>query len=104
LNIIHLRDFVDAITADPSWENEQNYVEIQTDINIFDEDGFYSHIITVESILTRIHAYLMQERQLYCSDTFIFAIGSFSAAASANSTLQNQHPGSEFDEVCCLWL
>lgn len=88
-NIIHLRDFVDAITADPTRENAPNYVEIQMDLNIFDEDGFYSLNITAESIPTRIHAYLTkEERELYCPDTFIYAIGRFSAAPSAGGTLQ----------------
>jgi len=40
--LIHIRDFVDTITDDPTRENGSNYVEIQTDINIFEEGGFYS--------------------------------------------------------------
>ncbi|KAL8377053.1 hypothetical protein RB595_007947 [Gaeumannomyces hyphopodioides] len=91
-NTIHLRDFVDNITDDPSRENTPNYVEIQAEINVSEEDGFYSSRIDVEPIRTRIHAYLTQEeRSLYIPNTFFYADGRFSAPL---------HPGevSNFDE------
>ncbi|PVI07718.1 hypothetical protein DM02DRAFT_714412 [Periconia macrospinosa] len=50
--IIHLRDFVDTITDDPTRQSASNYTEIQTDINIFEEDLFYNPSITVEPIRT----------------------------------------------------
>ena len=40
-NTIHIRDFVNDIVPDPGRENAPNYVEIQTDINIFEENGFF---------------------------------------------------------------
>jgi len=68
---IHLRDFVDTIAEDPSREDAPNYVEIQTDINIFEEDGFYSSNIDIDPIHTRIRAYLTrEERDLYAPNTF----------------------------------
>ncbi|RKK88658.1 hypothetical protein BFJ68_g16895 [Fusarium oxysporum] len=91
-NTIHLRDFVDAVTDDPSRENAPNYVEIQTDANIFEESGFYSSNVNVEPIRTRIHTYLTREdRELYVPNAFFYADGRFSAAL---------HPGevSNFDE------
>ncbi|KAH8656736.1 hypothetical protein BGZ61DRAFT_372105 [Ilyonectria robusta] len=111
-NTIHLRDFVDNIKDDPSRENAANYVEIQAEINIFEEDGFYSCSIDVEPIRTRIHAYLTREkRNLYVPNTFFYADGCFSATPSADGTLDSsvqvlsssslsRHPGdpSDFDE------
>ncbi|KAF2184189.1 hypothetical protein K469DRAFT_689516 [Zopfia rhizophila CBS 207.26] len=88
-NIIHLRDFIDAITDDPTRENAPNYVEIQTDINIFEEDHFCSPNIIAEPIRTRIHVYLTQEeRDLYVSNTFFYAEGRFSTALSTDDTLE----------------
>ncbi|KAM6514230.1 hypothetical protein FALCPG4_015468 [Fusarium falciforme] len=80
-NTIYLRDFVDAITDDPTRENAPNYVEIQTDINIFEEDGFCGSHVDIDPIHTRIHAYLTrEERELYTPNTFFYADGRFSAA------------------------
>jgi hypothetical protein len=88
-NTIHLRDFIDAIIDDPTRENAPNYIEIQTDINIFDEDRFYSPNVIAEPIRTRIHAYLTrQERDLYVPNTFFYADGRFSAALSTDDTLE----------------
>lgn len=87
-NTIHLCDFVDTITDDPSWENAPNYVEIQTDINIFEEDGFYGSRIDVDPIHTRIRAYFTrEERELYNPHTFFYAHGRFSAAQSQSGVL-----------------
>ncbi|KAJ3455030.1 hypothetical protein MRS44_013630 [Fusarium solani] len=108
-NTIHLRDFVDAITDDPTRENAPNYVEIQTDINIFEEDGFCGSHVDIDPIHTHIHAYLTrEERELYTPNTFFYADGRFSAAQSPNGVLQisvqalslMRHPGdvSNFDE------
>ena len=88
-NTIHLRDFVDNITEDPSRENAPNYVEIQTDVNIFKEDGFSSPVVDVEPIRTRIHAYLAREEQeLYVPNTFIYADGRFSDTLSTDGALE----------------
>ena len=57
-SIIHIRDFIDTITEDLSRKSPSNFVDIQTDINVFGEDNFYSPSIVVEPIRTRIHAYL----------------------------------------------
>ncbi|KAG7408687.1 hypothetical protein Forpe1208_v012353 [Fusarium oxysporum f. sp. rapae] len=109
---IHLRDFVDTVTEDPSRENAPNYVEIQTDVNIFEESSFYSPNVNVEPIHTRIHAYLTrEERDLYVANTFFYADGRFSTALSADGALEISvqalilmrhvpHPGdvSDFDK------
>ncbi|KAM5349486.1 hypothetical protein ACJ41O_005991 [Fusarium nematophilum] len=88
-NTIHLRDFVDSITADPSRENASNYVKIQTDINIFKEDGFYGSRIDIDAIHTRIRAYLTrEERELYTPNTFFYADGRFSTTQSLGGVLQ----------------
>jgi hypothetical protein len=87
--MIHLRDFIDAITDDPTRENAPNYVEIQIDINVFEEDRFCSPNIIAEPIRTRIHAYLSrEERDLYVSNTFFYADGRFSTALSTDDTLE----------------
>lgn len=78
---IHFRDFVDAITDD-STRDAPNYTEIHMDINIFDEDGFYSPDIIAEPIRTRIHAYMTRdERGVYVPNTFFYADGRFCEAA-----------------------
>lgn len=88
-NTIHLRDFVDAITDDPTRKNAPNYVEIQTDINIFEEDGFCGSHVGIDPIHTHIHAYLTrEERELYTPNTFFYADGRFSAAQSPSGVLQ----------------
>ncbi|KID83204.1 hypothetical protein MGU_09485 [Metarhizium guizhouense ARSEF 977] len=88
-SIIHLRDFVDAITADPTRENAPNYVEIQTDLNIFEEDGFHDPNIATDPIGTRIHTYLTQEqRELYLPGAFFYADGRCFTALSMNGTLE----------------
>ncbi|KAH8658608.1 hypothetical protein BGZ61DRAFT_540531 [Ilyonectria robusta] len=79
------------------------------DVDIFEEEGFYTSTIDVEPIRTRIHAYLTrEERELYTPNTFFDADGRFSAAPSAGGTLEisvqalslSRHPGdvSDFDE------
>src|SRR5690348_11852037 len=88
-SMIHLRDFIDAIIDDPTRENAPNYVEIQTDINIFEESGFYSPNIVTEPIRTRIHTYLTrEERDFYVPNTFFYADGRFSTALSTDGTLE----------------
>ena len=88
-NIIHLRDFINAIADDPTRENAPNYVEIHTDINIFEEDHFYSPNVIAEPIRTRIHAYLTrEERDLYIPNTFFYADGRFSTTLSTDDTLE----------------
>jgi len=87
-NTIHLRDFVDIVTDDPTRSNT-SYVEIQTELNIFGEDQFYSPQVIVEPIRTRIHAYMKpEERELYVSDTFFYVDGRFSTALADDDTLE----------------
>jgi hypothetical protein len=88
-SLIHIRDFADVIIDDPTRENAPNYAEIQADINIFEEDGFYSPSIIAEPIRIRIHAYLVQEeRNLYVPSTFFYADGRFYTALSRDDTLE----------------
>ncbi|KAK3314134.1 hypothetical protein B0H66DRAFT_630536 [Apodospora peruviana] len=87
-NLIHLRDFVDSITDDSS-KDTPNCIEIHTDINVFEEEGFHSSSITVEPIRTRIHTYLTREEQeRYVPNTFFYTDGRFSAAPSDDGTLE----------------
>ncbi|KAM9876014.1 hypothetical protein VDGL01_09917 [Verticillium dahliae] len=108
-NLIHIRDFVDNIMDDPTRENAPNYVQIQTEINIFEEDAFYSSDVKVEPVRALIHAYLTrEERDLYVPNTFFFADGRFSATQSPDDSLEinvqalslKRHPGdvSDFNE------
>ncbi|KAL8325259.1 hypothetical protein RB597_008495 [Gaeumannomyces tritici] len=91
-SIIHLRDFVDTITDD-STRDAPNYAEIRADINIFDEDDFYSPDIIAEPIRTRIHVYMTRdERDLYTPNTFFYADGRFSTVLSADGDV------ADFDE------
>jgi len=56
--IIHLRDFINTIIED-STRDAPNYTEIYIDINIFEEDSFYSPNIIAEPICTRIRIYII---------------------------------------------
>ena len=88
-NTIHIRDFVDTIRDDHSRENTTGYVEIQTDINIFEEENFNSPNIITQPIRTRIRAYLTQEeRGFYLPNTFFYADGRFSTSLSTDGSLE----------------
>src|SRR6516162_9645501 len=85
---LHLCDFVDAITDDPSRVNTPNYVEIRTAVNIFKEDRFHSANVIVQPIHARIRAYLTQDkRDLYIPNSFFYADGRFSTAMTPDNTL-----------------
>ena len=84
---IHLRDFVDAVSEDPS-QNSPNHVSLRTDINIFDQDGFSDRNIVIEPILTHICACLTrEERDAYHPDTFFYAVGRFFTTLLNDGTL-----------------
>jgi len=88
-NTIHIRDFVDYVLADRTRPQTGNYVEIHTDVTVFQEDEFYDSGITVEPIHTCIHAYLTEsERDLYTTDAFFYAQGRFSAAVTTENKLE----------------
>jgi hypothetical protein len=88
-NTIHIRDFVDSVVSDPARENAPNYVEIHTDIDIFEENDSFNHDIVVEPIRARIHAYLSsREQNLYCPNAFFYAHGRFSAIQIEDGTLE----------------
>jgi len=83
--MIHLRDFIDTIADNPA-RDSPNFVEIQSDINIFEEDSFHGPNIIVEPIRTRIHAYLTREqRDAYVPNAFFYADGRFSSAPSGGT-------------------
>ncbi len=87
-SIIYLYDFVNII-IDDSNQDAPNYIEIQTDINIFNKDGFYSFEVVVELIYIRIYIYLIQEeRVLYVLNTFFYIDGHFFIALSINNALE----------------
>ena len=88
-NTIHIRDFVDSVVPDPARENAPNYVEIHTEVNVFEESDFFNPNIVVEPIRTRIHAYLSsQEQSLYCPNTFFYADGRFSTTLIGDGILE----------------
>lgn len=88
INTIHLRDFVDCITNNPT-RLENNYIEIQADINIFEENRFHSADVIVEPIRTRIRAYVSPaERDLYVPSAFFYAEGRFATAITSDDRLE----------------
>ncbi len=88
-NTICIRDFVDLVVSDPSREDNQNYVEIRADVNIFEENDFFSDDIVVEPIRTRIRAYLSRgNRNQYCPNAFFYAEGRFSATIAPDNALE----------------
>jgi hypothetical protein len=89
VNTIHIRDFVDCVLADRTRPETANFVEIHTDVNIFQEDEFYDSGITVEPIHTCIRAYLTaSERDLYVTNAFFYAEGRFSTAVTTENKLE----------------
>jgi hypothetical protein len=87
-NTIHLRDFVDEVTGDPT-RADVNYIEIRTDVNICEEDQFYTPDVAVEPIRARIRAYTPQvERELLVPNTFIYVDGRFSTTVTPSNELQ----------------
>jgi hypothetical protein len=68
---------------------DTNYIETQTEINVFEEGRFYSSKIIVESIPTRIRAYIAQaERELYVPNAFSYIDGRFTAAVTSDNVLE----------------
>jgi hypothetical protein len=87
-NIIHLRDFINAIIDNLTQENALNFVKIHIDINIFKEDRFYNPNIIAKPIRTYIHTYLTrEERDLYVSNNFFYANGRLFTALLIDNTL-----------------
>jgi hypothetical protein len=78
MSAIHVRDFVDEVVPDRNRPDDENYVEIHTDVNIFQEDNFYDSRIIVEPLHCCIHVYLTQsDRELYNTNAFFYADGRF---------------------------
>lgn len=99
-NIIHIRDFVDVVRDDPTREG---YVEIQTEVNVFHEDGFYTPDVIVEPIQARIRAYLTQDqREQYVPNAFFYASGRFFTTLSADKTLELSIQALSL--MRCVWL
>jgi hypothetical protein len=87
-NTIHLRDFVDCVTNNPT-RLENNYIEIQADINIVEENRFHSTDVIVEPIRTRIRAYVTPaEREVYVPSAFFYAEGRFVTALTSDDRLE----------------
>ena len=87
-NTIHLRDFVDNIIGDPAKPNNSNYIEIHTEVNVFEEDGFHSSDVDVRPIFTRIRAYVTQDkRELYVPNSFVYVDGRFSTSTTSDNIL-----------------
>ena len=59
MSAIHIHDFVDKVIADQNQSDDENYIKIHINVNIFQEDFFYDFRIIVESIYCFIHTYLM---------------------------------------------
>lgn len=87
-NTIHLRDFVDGVVDDPTRAGI-HYIEIQTDVNIFEEDRFYSSSVVAGPIRGRECAYVAQaERDLYVPNSFFYADDRFTTAVTSGNMLQ----------------
>ena len=87
-NTIHLRDFVDCVINNPT-RLENNYIEIQADINIFEENRFHCTDVIVEPIRTRIRAYVTPaEREVYVPSAFFYAEGRFATAVTSDDKLE----------------
>lgn len=87
--VIHVRDFVDVVVDDPTREGSPNYVEIQSDIHVFEEDGFCNPGIVVEPIPAHIRTYMTREqRDGYPPDTFFYADGRFYTVVSTDGVLE----------------
>jgi len=85
-NTIHIRDFVDSITNNPT---ENNYIQIQADVNIFEQNRFHSNDVIIEPIRTRIRAYVTPaERELYVPDAFFYVEGRFATAVISDDKLE----------------
>ena len=85
-NTIHIRDFVDFIINNPT---DDNHIQIQADVNIFEENDFHSTDVIVEPIRTRIRAYVTDtERELYVPDAFFYVEGRFAAAVTSDDKLE----------------
>lgn len=88
-NTIHLRDFVDSITDDPTRDSAPNYVQIHTEVNIVQKAGFHSSVVNADPIPACILAYLTrEERDLYSPNAFFYADGRFSTSPSVDGALE----------------
>jgi hypothetical protein len=86
-NTIHIRDFVDEV--DPSPTQLDNYIDIKTDVNIFQENRFSSSDVIVEPIPTRIRAYVSPaEREAYAPNAFFYAEGRFATSITSDNKLE----------------
>jgi hypothetical protein len=71
---IHIHDFVDKVISNQNWSDDEFYIKIHTDVNIFTEDYFHNFKIIVKSIHCYIHIYLMQsDHELYNTNVFFYA-------------------------------
>jgi hypothetical protein len=87
-NTIYIRDFVDCVTTNSSGF-EHNHIEIQSDINVVQDHRLHSDNIIVESIPTRIRAYVTpSERESYVANSFFYAEGRFGTTTSSDDKLE----------------
>ena len=78
MSTIHIHNFVNKVIADQNQPDDENYIKIHINVNIFQEDFFYDSRIIVEPIHCSIHAYLTQfHRELCSTNAFFYADGRF---------------------------
>ena len=78
MSAIHIHNFVDKVIPDQNQSDDENYIEICTDVNIFQEDNFYDFRIIVKPIHCCIHIYLTQsDHKLYDTNAFFYVDGWF---------------------------
>ncbi len=78
MSAIHIHNFVDEVVADQNQSDDENYIKIHINVNIFQEDFFYDSRIIVESIHCFIHVYFMQfHHELYSTNVFFYADDQF---------------------------
>ena len=88
-NTIHIRDFVDSISPDPTKPGSPSYVEISSHINLFGEDDFSCSDVIVSPLRARLRAYVpAADHDMFTQDAFYYADGRFSTVVSPEGSLE----------------
>src|SRR5579871_5145780 len=92
-NTIHIRDFVldvgpDHTRSDSSYSSSQ--IEIQSDINIFEDDDIRDSSIIAEPIHACLRVFIKdpQVQDLYIPEAFFYAHGRFHTAVTRDNGME----------------
>ena len=73
MSAIHIYNFINEVVADQNQSDNENYIKIHTDMNIFQENFFYNFRIIIELIHYFIHTYFIQSyHDLYSTNIFFY--------------------------------